>query len=156
MNAKQRDILCYVIFLIFGSAMLYFSLGIKKMIDTDVGSGYVPAFVAICILIASGLKLIITLLGHGASSIKKKKKKNDLMGGLVTIGLMAIYVAVFESVGFLLSSMVYLFAQIMLMSNSENRKPLLFAGISVVLPIGVYLLFEYVIQMPLPSGILGL
>ena len=51
--------------------------------------------------------------------------------------------------------MVYLFAQILLMSNSENRKPVLFAAISIALPLAVSLLFAYVIKMPLPVGILG-
>ncbi len=46
-------------------------------------------------------------------------------GGLGTVGLMPAYVIAFEPVGFLLSSMVCLFAQIMLMSNAKNRKPVL-------------------------------
>ena len=68
---------------------------------------------------------------------------------------MLLYVIAFEPVGFLLSSMVYLFAQILLMSNRDNRRPVLFAAISVALPVGIALLFAYVIKMPLPVGILG-
>lgn len=154
MNNKQKDILCSVIFLIFGGAMLFFSLQIKSVIENDVGSGYVPAFVAICILISAGAKLILTLRDKSATALRKTKSDNDIKGGIGTIVLIAIYVTVFESVGFLLSSMVYLFAQICLMSSKENRRPILFAIISVLLPVGVDLLFKYVIKMPLPLGIL--
>ena len=68
---------------------------------------------------------------------------------------MAFYVLAFEPVGFLLSSIIYLFAQILLMSNQENRKPVLFAIISILLPLAVDILFVFVIKMPLPRGILG-
>ena len=60
-----------------------------------------------------------------------------------------------EPVGFILSSIIYLFLQITLMSNEKNRKLPLFAIISVLLPIGVSALFCYVIKMPLPKGIIG-
>lgn len=154
MNNKQLDMLCSAIFLVFGGLMLHFSLSIRHIIPTDVGSGYVPVFLSICILITAGAKLVLTLLDRKPAK-KAAKNDSDLVGGLGTVGLMLLYVIAFEPVGFLLSSMVYLFAQILLMSSKENRRPVLFAAISVVLPVGIALLFAYVIKMPLPVGILG-
>ena len=154
MNNRQKDILCSVIFILFGSAMLYFSLGIKKVMENDVGSGYVPAFIALCIIAAAGAKLVLSLLDKSLSGKKKSKDDNDLFGGLGTVALMAAYVGLFETVGFMPASTLYLFAQMLLMSNRDNRRPLLFAVIALLLPIGVHLLFQYVIEMPLPLGIL--
>ena len=154
MNSKQLDMLCSAIFLVFGGVMLKFSLSIRHIIPTDVGSGYVPIFLSVCILITAGAKLALTLLDKKPPKAAAKSD-SDLVGGLGTVGLMLLYVIAFEPVGFLLSSMVYLFAQILLMSNQENRKPALFAVISVLLPVGIALLFAYVIKMPLPVGILG-
>lgn len=155
MTSKKSDILCSAIFLVFGAAMAYFSLGINKMIETDVGSGFVPKFIAICIMIVAAAKLILTLTEKKPTATAAKKSNSDLPGGVGTVALMAAYMLSFEPVGFLLSSMVYLFAQILLMSNRENRKPLLFAVISVVLPLIIDLLFVFVIKMPLPKGIFG-
>ena len=62
---------------------------------------------------------------------------------------------VFQSVGFVISSACYLFLQMLLLSNKDNRKILLFAVIAVLLPLGVDALFVYVIKMPLPVGIFG-
>lgn len=155
MTNKQRDLLCSVIFLVFGAAMLYMSLGIKKMVESDVGSGYVPAFIAVCILVTAGAKLILTLMDKKSSANQKESAEKDLLGGAGTVGLMAAYVLALEPVGFVLSSVVYLFAQILLMSNKDNRKPLLFAAISVILPVAIDALFVFVIKMPLPKGILG-
>ena len=154
MNSKQLDMLCSAIFLAFGGLMLYFSLSIRHIIPTDVGSGYVPIFLSVCILITAGAKLALTLLDKKPPKAAAKSA-SDLAGGLGTVGLMLLYVIAFEPVGFLLSSMVYLFAQILLMSNRDNRRPVLFAAISVALPVGIALLFAYVIKMPLPVGILG-
>ena len=154
MNSKQLDVLCSAIFLVFGGLMLKFSLSIRHIIPTDVGSGYVPIFLSVCILAAAGAKLALTLLDKKPPKAAAKSD-SDLAGGPGTVGLMLLYVIAFEPVGFLLSSMVYLFAQILLMSDRDNRRPVLFAAISVALPVGIALLFAYVIKMPLPVGILG-
>lgn len=154
MTNKKLDMLCSVVFLIFGGIMLFLSLRIRHIIPTDVGSGFVPIFIAVLILIVAGAKLVLTLLNKKTAKMVDTSD-NDWIGGIGTVGLMLLYVIAFEPVGFLLSSMVYLFAQILLMSNRENRKPVLFAAISIILPIAVSLLFSRVINMPLPVGILG-
>ena len=154
MNSKQLDMLCSAVFLVFGGVMLKFSLSIRHIIPTDVGSGYVPIFLSVCILAAAGAKLVLTLLDRKPAKAAAKSD-SDLAGGLGTVGLMLLYVIAFEPVGFLLSSIAYLFAQILLMSSRGNRKPVLFAVISVTRPLGIALLFAYVIKMPLPVGILG-
>lgn len=156
MTNKQRDFICSAVFLIFGAGMLYSSFGIKHRISSDVGSAYVPKFIAVCILVAAGVKLILTVMDKSASASKKEGADFDLFGGVGTIVLMLCYMLALKPVGFILSSCVYLFLQIMLMSSKENRKPVLFAAISIVLPVAVYLLFNYVIKMPLPKGIFGL
>lgn len=155
MTNKQRDILCSALFLVFGAGMLYLSFGIKHRIASDVGSGYVPKFIAICIIITAGAKLILSLRDKSPSGQKKEGADNDWVGGVGTVLLMFAYMLAFQPVGFIISSAAYLFLQILLMSNKDNRKPVLFAVISVVLPIAVYALFNYVIKMPLPKGIFG-
>jgi len=68
---------------------------------------------------------------------------------------MLVYMLALEPVGFIISSTVYLFVQMMLLSDKTNRKPVLFAIIAVLLPAAVDALFVYAIKMPLPVGILG-
>jgi len=135
--------------------MLVQALGVKHKIESDVGSGYVPAFIAICLIIVSVAKLILTVTGKSPADEVKEKKDSDWLGGVVTIAMMALYMFCFEPIGFVLSSAVYLFAQITWFSNSENRKPILFAIISIMLPIAIDALFVYAIKMPLPKGVFG-
>ena len=142
MTNRQRDILCSVLFLIFGAVMLFLSFGIKHRIASDVGSAYVPKFVAICILVTAGAKLVLTVRDNSETARKKQGVAFDLLGGGGTVVLMLAYMMALQPVGFILSSAVYLFLQIMLMSNQDNRKPVLFAVISAVLPVAVYALFN--------------
>ena len=58
MTNKQRNLLTSVLFLIFGVFMFIQSQGVKHKIASDVGSGYVPAFIAGCLIVVSVSKLI--------------------------------------------------------------------------------------------------
>jgi len=155
MTIKMRNTVASVIFLIFGGFMLYASMGVKTVMSNDVGSGYVPRFIAILIIITAAGKLILTLLVKNPSSRKKETSNSDPLGGFGTIGLMLLYMLTFNSVGFILSTVCYLFAQMLLLSDSTNRKPILFAALSIAVPVAVYALFVYAISMPLPVGIFG-
>lgn len=141
--------------LAFGIFMLVVALDIPHKIPSDVGSGYVPKFLAGCIIVVGVAKLIITLTRKDPNDNKKPVNDNDTVGGLVTIAMMVVYMFIFQPVGFVCSSIIYLFAQIMWFSNKENRNPILFAIISVVIPLAIDALFVFVIKMPLPKGIFG-
>lgn len=155
MTNKVRDLLCSVIMLAFGIFMLVEAMNIPHKIKSDVGSGYVPKFLAGCIIVVAVAKLIITLTRKNPNDNKKPVSDSDALGGFGTIALMVVYMLIFQPVGFVCSSIAYLFAQIMLFSNKENRNPLLFAIIAVVAPLAIDALFVFVIKMPLPKGIFG-
>lgn len=155
MTNKVRDLLCSVIMLAFGVFMFVNAMSIPHKIPSDVGSGYVPKFIAICIVVVAAAKLILTLTKKDPKANQKIVTENDNFGGFATIGLMVAYMLIFQPVGFVCSSIIYLFAQIMLLSNKENRNPLLFAIISIALPVAIDALFVFVIKMPLPKGIIG-
>ena len=156
MTNKQRNLLTSVLFLAFGVFMFIQSQGVKHKIASDVGSGYVPAFIAGCMIIVSVAKLIITLTRHDPDDNKVvKDDKSSTKGGVVTVLIMLVYMLIFEPVGFIVSSIVFLFALMNWFANKGNRNIPLFAVISVVMPVAVSALFNFVIKMPLPKGIIG-
>ena len=156
MTNKKRNLITSVIFLVFGAFMLVQSLAVPHKIPSDVGSGYVPAFISICLMVVSGAKLILTLLDKDpAYAVKKQKSDSSNIGGVVTVLIMLAYMLAFEPVGFIVSSVVFLFALMNWFANNENRKPILFAIIAIVLPIAIDALFVFVIKMPLPKGLIG-
>lgn len=156
MTNKIRDIICSVIMIAFGILMIVEAKDIpNKLGGKDVGSAYVPTFIAICILIVAVSKLVLAVVNKKPSANEKIKWTQDSLGGFGTIALMAAYMLTLEKVGFLVASAVYLFVQMMILSDKTNRKPVLFAIIAVALPVAVEALFVYAIKMPLPVGILG-
>lgn len=156
MTNKIRDIICSVIMLAFGALMIVEAKDIpNKLAGKDVGSAYVPTFIGICILVVAVSKLVLAITNKKPSANQKIKWTQDALGGFGTIALMAAYMLAIEPIGFIVSSVVYLFVQMMILSDKTNRKPVLFAIIAVALPVAVEALFVYAIKMPLPVGILG-
>lgn len=155
MTNKQRDILCSIIVLAFGAAMIYFVKDVKRVIRTDIGSKYVPMLIGWCLIATGASKLAYSIFSHSKEENEKIVFNQDFFGGIGTIVLMIIYMMIFQSVGFVVSSAGYLFLQMLLLSNSENRRIILFALIAILLPLAVDALFVYVIKMPLPVGIFG-
>lgn len=150
---KQRDYTCSVLFLIFGIFMYTQSLAIEPLMGKDVGSGFVPKIVAIGITAVSAVKLMLTACAKKEENYVRERE--DVGGGLLTIALLAVYVVIFKPLGFLASTVIYLFFQMTLLSTEQNRNFILFGVISAAAPVLIYTIFEYVIKMPLPAGILS-
>lgn len=155
MTNKTRDILCSIIVIAFGAAMIYYVKGVRRVIRTDVGSAFVPTLIGWCIVVTGASKLLYSIFTGLKSENKKIVFDQDFFGGIGTIILMVLYMLAFQPVGFIVASAVYLFFQMLLLSDKTNRKILLFAIVSVLLPVAVDALFVFVIKMPLPVGILG-
>jgi hypothetical protein len=68
---------------------------------------------------------------------------------------MALYALLITKVGFLITTTVYLFIQINILSPKQSRKHLMFAIISVVASVVIYYIFVKVFNLMLPAGILG-
>ncbi|MBQ7544724.1 MAG: tripartite tricarboxylate transporter TctB family protein [Synergistaceae bacterium] len=155
MTNKTRDILCSIIVLAFGAAMIYFVKDVRRVIRSDVGSAFVPTLIGWCIVATGAAKLIYSVF----TGLKEENKKivfdQDFFGGVGTIVLMVLYMLAFEPVGFVVASAVYLFLQMLLLSDKTNRRVILFAVVAAVLPLAVDALFVYVIKMPLPVGVFG-
>lgn len=153
MTNKQRDILCSVLFLVFGAFVFVQALPIKPVMGKDIGSGFMPKIIGASIIVIAVVKLVLTLISKASDA--KASTDDDLKGGLWTIAALLAYVLLFDRLGFILSTALYLFVQILVLSNEQNRNLKLFAAISVVTPVAIYALFVYVIKMPLPAGLLN-
>ena len=72
----------------------------------------------------------------------------------LTLCLLLIYVLAIGRLGFVLTSIIYLFFQIIILSpNGKIRVPFA-AVIAVIAPVIIYLVFVYLLNVPLPRGIM--
>jgi putative tricarboxylic transport membrane protein len=161
MITKQRDYLCALLFFVIGLIMFIEAKDIHPTITgntLEVGSGYVPRVLALTMMGTAVVLVILTLIEQRKkrphSVVLEKKESRDFKGGILTIGLLILYALLFDPLGFLLSSAIYLFLQILVLSNKKNKNIVLFAIVSIITPVFIYSLFLYGFSLPLPYGIL--
>ena len=135
MSNKEKNLVVSLVFMAFGIFLFVESMGIKHMMKNDVGSAFFPKVVAVAITGVSVIRLIMTLREPAG---ERKKSNSDLKGGWLTIVLIAAYVMAFQPVGFIISTMVYLFLQILVLVPKEKRSWPLTVIISVVSPLAIY------------------
>ena len=120
------------------------------MMKNDVGSAFFPKVISVAMIIFAVICLVQALRMEEKES---KKTDSDKKGGWLTVLLIAGYVVIFEPVGFIISTMIYLFLQILVLTPAEKRKWPVIIAISVIAPLAIYTLFVYVINTPLTKGI---
>lgn len=152
MSEKTKGIITSILFLAFSAVMIVFARQYKPMMKNDLGSGFFPMVVGIAMCALSVLRLILAIREKKG---EVKKSGDDLMGGLATIILIGGYCIAFNPIGFIISTMVYLFLQILVLTPKEKRSWPITIAISVIAPIAFYVLFVYAINTPLPKGLLS-
>ena len=68
--------------------------------------------------------------------------------------MLFVYIFCFNRLGFVISSILYTTAMMMYMTKKEDRKPIIFIVVSVVLTLVVYFCFRRFLYIYLPNGIL--
>ena len=127
----------------------------------DVGADFLPRIIAILIIALSMGYLATTLVGiqrarkTGRDDAQPAEKRN-VKRIIITMALLVTYVALMNTVGFLITTIVYLFLQMMILGHNPTKKQIiLYAVIAVVAPIIINYVFVNGFQLLLPEGILG-
>lgn len=156
MSEKQRDLIGSIVFLIFGIFLFAISFTVKSIIENDVGPAFMPKVVAVAIVIVSASKLVIALKNHSPKYTEKRQSEDDKMGSLMTILNLAAYVILFEPLGFIISSIVFLTLQMTILADKTHFKPVKFGIISISATLAIYFLFVYAFNLMLPEGLLDI
>lgn len=152
MTDKKKTIIASALFLAFGAFVFIESLGIRHVMKNDVGSAFFPKIISLAILVFAAVRMVLALREKDGEA---KPSDSDMKGGWETIFLLGAYVLAFSTIGFLISTIIYLFLQMLVLTPSEKRNLPLLGIISVVTPVFIYGLFVYVINTPLPKGLFG-
>jgi putative tricarboxylic transport membrane protein len=164
----NKDIVASAFLILFSAVMYAASNNIMKLTVSKVGADFAPKLVAIGIFILSVFYLINSIkqlkgsnggetggLEQEDDGDQKEKKKISLLSVFATVGLLILYVALLPIIGFLITTVVYLFAQMYLLADKQERKIPIFIVTSVVTSVVVYFIFKSIFFLMLPAGILG-
>jgi putative tricarboxylic transport membrane protein len=161
MIKKYGDIISGTAILIFSMVVYINTFSFKMITISKVGSDFMPKLVAVFLavlsssLILNGVKEAKRQTAAGAIEDTTKKDVLDKYSVIVSFIVIAVYIAFLESVGFIIMTAVYLFAQMLVLTPKSQRKLVLFAILSVLISISIYASFVYGFQLLLPTGILG-
>lgn len=165
MKKKYWDLASGSVLLLFSAVLFIGAQQVKTLAVSSIGSGFFPSVVAVLLALTS-VAIIIGGIAQArqpepatgkakAAAGKPAEDKPRVWGVIGTFALMAFYAILLPKLGFLITTTVYLFVQINILSPNESRKQVLFAIISVVTSVVIYFTFVKVFHLMLPAGILG-
>lgn len=152
MTQKKRDLAIGILFLAFSAGLFLEAGQYTSVIQGDMGSLFMPRLIAVLIAVLSVVKIVGAL--RTPEKAREEADKSDKLGGGLTAALIVGYALAFKPLGFIPSTFLYLFAQMMVLSRKEDRKVPLFLAISILAPVLIYLFFVHVMGRPMPQGLI--
>lgn len=119
--------------------------------------GWLMLLLSIGLFISTFIKYRNTKAETSTNTQTDGTKKTVPVKLIVSLVLLSLYIALYQSLGFILSSIGYLILQSFLLTPPEKRKKLslFIVVLSVVFTIATYFIFSKYLTMSLPIGILG-
>jgi putative tricarboxylic transport membrane protein len=132
----------------------------------QIGPGFFPRFVGVGTVVGCLVAIALTLGGRGPSASSPDAAEDadfevpaaveDGDGGTapwataLVVGCAVFYFTFFEPLGALLASVLFLALSLTIVNRGHHRMN---AAVSILLPVGLYLLFEVLLKAGLPPGI---
>ncbi len=154
---KNKDLYSGIGILIVSAAYLMSTSSIRETSDL-ANARTMPVAVGIIAIILSAILIVTTILKmkkNGDGSTTKAEEKSNYKRVGITLALILAFIFSMDNLGFTVSAAVYLMAQMLILAEKEQRKIPKMAIISVVAAVSVKLLFTYVFNIVLPTGMIG-
>nr|WP_314716314.1 tripartite tricarboxylate transporter TctB family protein [uncultured Fretibacterium sp.] len=155
-TTSKDDFLCGVIFLCVG---LVYASQINKIQVSElspISARFLPIIIVYGMLLLSVIELTKSfgLLGKIAiDKITVKVKKNYLCV-ILSLVLSLCYVLSLLSLGFVISSALYMFLQMWFFAPRNDKRTFLLLAISIAVSFAIYFIFRVMLNLMLPNGIL--
>jgi putative tricarboxylic transport membrane protein len=129
----------------------------------QIGPGFFPRIVGLAMLLGLSFAIVRAARGGQTSAeapVDEEGQPEDIGGGggtdsravLAAVACMALFYVVFEPLGALLASVLFL-AGMLTFTNRGHRVGN--AILSVAVPLGLYLMFEVLLSVGLPEGLVS-
>ena len=150
MVSNRNDIGSGLFLLIVGMSLAIFSLRFPVWDEAGPQEGFFPFVIG---LILTGLSIAIVINACRNTERAKErqtKERTDWPRALFYVGLVVLYGFLFEKIGFLITSGVFL---LILLKFVERQKWSVTIIVSIFAVIVSYYLFVYFLGVPLPKGL---
>ena len=158
---KCRDLILGIVMLLFSGFYLFNARQIKtrpKLTPSYASAQIMPTLLGVLLAILSVVCIVqgirqLKTAGDTETSAKKKDR-GDIMAVVFTFAVIIGYIIVLPTLGFILSTILYLFLQMIILAPAAKRNYVLFAIVAVVFTALVFVAFRIGLQQLLPRGII--
>ena len=153
-DIKKREFAVGVFFLAVGLGYLYLtsSLPRKQFID----AAFVPYVLATIMCVLGVLQLRAASKLATDEAAEKQVERPDYSTVLKTLGLIVAYAAFLEPIGFPIMTVIYLFAQFIVLTPTDKKvNYLMYVTIAIITSAAVFMTFRYAFDMMLPVGLMN-
>ena len=158
---KCKDLILGIVMLLFSGFYIYYAQQIKtrpKLTPSYASAKIMPTLLGILLAVLSAVCIfqgIRKAMAKDTSEEKTKKLgKGDMMAVVFTFAVIIGYILIMPVLGFILSTIIYLFLQMLILAPAEKRNYVLFAIVAVVFTAVVFVAFRVGLQQLLPRGII--
>lgn len=156
---KYSDTISGGVLLLFSIFYLYQAYTIKVLSRDFFNSSLFPKILGVGLAVLSVIQILDSLKKIKLSASEHEPETGVGKAGVLrivsTLIALAIYIFFLKSAGFLIMTILYVFAQILILTPRHKQKIWLIALLSVVFSAIVYGVFLYGFQLMLPRGILN-
>jgi putative tricarboxylic transport membrane protein len=150
---KKADIIAGIIGITIGAYVIVKGLGFPEDHVMKIGPSFFPNFLASGLIICSLVLLIKALLGQSIGEYNPITWSNmGIRRICVAIIYIVVYCAVLKTIGFIIASVLFV---ILFMRMFGKQKIWKYAVYPFAITGGVYLVFEILLKLTLPAGLLS-
>ena len=156
---KYGDIIVGVFFMLLSAAMMVMAKMLPKSTVMDIGPDFMPMCIGVMTFVLAAALVLLNIKNmkiYVAQAEAEGPEKADYKKVLTSFIIILVYVFVLKSVGFIISTLVYLPVQMFILAPEERRgkKDVIQLLITDVLfTFVVFFLFRYGFKIVLPAGI---
>lgn len=159
-DPRVKDVITGIVSLVLFLLFFGFSFTIEvKTVGGSISSRTIPQFVSSCGIIVSLILILKNLFPHLKAQKSGEQQEpvytdRKRWGQLaISVVLMVGYILLMRTFGFMLTSAVYLFLQMLaILENRSKKRVILIAIIAVLVPVILYIPFRYGFQLMIPVG----
>ncbi|MCE5264535.1 MAG: tripartite tricarboxylate transporter TctB family protein [Deltaproteobacteria bacterium] len=149
---KLADIISGIIGILIGVYVWIKCQSYPEDFVMKIGPGFFPEFLAGGLILFSAFLIIQALLGKSIGTVEKISiRQKGIQRVLLALAGMIVYCAVLKPVGFIIATIPWIMFYMYLLGN---RKKLQYLWVPAAITLAVYLVFEKVLVLSLPAGLL--
>ena len=156
---KYGDIIVGVFFMLLSAAMLVMAKMLPKSTVMDIGPDFMPMCIGVMTFVLAAALVFLNIKNmkiYVAQAEDEGPEKADYKRVLTSFIIILVYVFVLKSVGFIISTLVYLPVQMFILAPEERRgkkNVIQLLLTDVLFTFVVFFLFRYGFKIVLPAGI---